>query len=109
MNNEQIKLLTRMKNAIKLGNCDFHDRKDRNIKHDLVDIDIDENDAWKEMSILNANFFVIEYKPIYKQSNNSLTFKKIINGKNVYIKLVLEIDSNGNDFVYCWSFHIDGG
>ena len=91
-----------------MGNYDFHDRESRNIKHDLVAIGINEDEAWKEISILNTNYFVLDNKPFYKQSNNSLTFKKIINSKKVYIKLVLEIDSKGVDFVYCWSFHIDG-
>ena len=28
--------------------------------------------------------------------------------KKTYIKLVMDKDENGNDFVYCWSFHEDG-
>lgn len=109
MNNEQIKLLTRMKNAIRKGKIRFKSRKDRDIDDDLSLIGIRKDEVWKIIMSLNINSYYLDLKPIYNQSPNSLTFKRLINNKMVYIKLVLETDSHGTDYVYCWSFHIDGG
>ena len=109
MNNEQIKLLTRMKNAIRNGNRRFKMRNDRDIDDDLSLIGIRREEVWKIIMTLNINSYYLDLKPIYNQSLNSLTFKRLVNNKMIYIKLVLETDSNGVDYVYCWSFHIDGG
>lgn len=108
MNNDEVKLLSQMKKAINNGNKSFYQRKDRDYLLDLSNLGISLEEAWKEILTLNKHFCVLDKKPIYKQSSNHLIFKKIINGKKTYIKLVMDKDENGNDFVYCWSFHEDG-
>lgn len=48
-----------------------------------------------------------DYKPFYeKQDDGALTFKKMINGYKVYIKIKIE-EYNNNDANVCLSFHID--
>ncbi|HIS12041.1 MAG TPA: type II toxin-antitoxin system MqsR family toxin [Candidatus Onthocola stercoravium] len=106
MNSEQIKLLSRMKTAIRNNNRRFKRRKDRDINEDLAKIGITRDIAWDIILSLNRNFYYLDTKSYYNQSNYSLTFKRLINGKMVYIKLSLEKDNN-IDYVYCWSFHID--
>jgi hypothetical protein len=49
----------------------------------------------------------LDNKPYYHQSENKLTFKKLINKNMVYIKLTIEIINE--EEVVCWSFHKDGG
>ena len=48
----------------------------------------------------------MDLKPIYKKSNDSLTFKKIIYEYTVYIKLKIELNDNNEECV-CLSFHRD--
>ena len=107
MTGEQVKLLHRMKELIKEGKCRFSSRKDRNYLQELLDIGINVNDAWKEILSLNKNYYFIDPKPSYsKKDENSLTFKKLINGNVVYIKIRLELRNNNEETV-CLSFHID--
>ncbi len=87
MNNEQIKLLNRMKQLIRTNKKKFKIRKDRDYLEDLKEIGITIEDAWKQILTLNTNFYFIDNKPFYNQSQNTLTFKKTINKKSVYIKL----------------------
>ena len=81
MNNDEVKLLSKMKKAINNGNKSFYQRKDRDYLLDLSNLGISLEEAWKEILTLNKHFCVLDKKPIYKQSSNHLIFKKIINGK----------------------------
>lgn len=103
MDQHQIQLLTRMKGLIKEGKRKFKVRKDRNYLDDLLDLSLTVDEAWEEILTLNKNFYYLDPKSFYNQSQYSLTFKKIIKGKLVYIKLILE----NNEVVVCWSFHED--
>lgn len=103
MDQHQIQLLTRMKGLIKEGKRKFKVRKDRNYLDDLLDLSLTVDEAWEEILTLNKNFYYLDPKPFYNQSQYSLTFKKIIKGKLVYIKLI----SENNEVVVCWSFHED--
>ena len=107
MNSNQIKLFNRMKDLIRNKKRRFKIRKDRNIKRDLFDLDLTEDKAWKIICNLNPNNYFRD--PIFshhKSNNNTLTFKRLINCKMVYIKLELEFDDDGEETV-CWSFHED--
>lgn len=104
MSNEQIKLLTKMKDLIRNGKRRFAKRKDRDIVEELDIIGITQNRAWYEILLLNKNHFFIDNKPSYKQTD-ALIFKKDINGYLVYIKLKLE-KRNELETV-CLSFHRD--
>ena len=106
MNNKQQQLLIKMKKLIREGKRKFSDRKDRDIIKDLLELDLTVDDAWNIILGLNQNFYYIDTKPFYLQSNNSLTFKRKIKEKDVYIKLLLEKDING-EIVVCLSFHKD--
>ena len=56
---------------------------------------------------LSAQNYVYDYKPFYeKMGDDALTFKKMINGYKVYIKIKLEKYNNKGTTV-CLSFHID--
>ncbi len=105
MNKDQIKLLNKMKQLIKLDKKKFKIRKDRDYITDLKKIGITIEEAWKQILTLNTNFYYIDNKPYYNKNKNTLTFKKIINKKLVYIKL--ELEEYKNELVVCWSFHID--
>ena len=104
MNQQQIQLLNKMKRLIKEGKRRFEPRKDRDTYQDLMKLGITVEEAWKQTLYLNKNFYYIDPKPYYKQSNNSLTFKKRIKEKIAYIKLVLK---ENDEVVVCWSFHED--
>lgn len=106
MSSEQIKLLSRMKKLIITGNRKFANRKDRDYVQELLEIGITEESAWKEILFLNSYNYVHDYKPFYEKSENSLVFKKNINGYMVYIKLKIE-EYNNKDITVCLSFHID--
>lgn len=92
-----------MKRLIKIGKRKFKIRKDRNYLDDLYKLSLTVENAWQEILTLNKNFYYNDTKPFYSQSPNSLTFKKKINGKLAYIKLILE----KKEVVVCWSFHED--
>lgn len=103
MNQQQIRLLSKMKSLIKNGKRKFKERKDRNYLDDLYNLSLTLKDAWKEILSLNKNFYFNDNMPFYNQTPNCLTFKKTIKGKLSYIKLILEND----EVVVCWSFHED--
>ncbi len=109
MNQEQIKLLNRMKKLIYEKKRRFANREDRDYVEDLLDFGLTENAAWDEHIIyLNNNLYFPDPKPNYsKESELSLTFKKRIEKKIAYIKITLETNSEGMETV-CLSFHEDG-
>lgn len=107
MTGEQLKQLSKIKKLIISGNRRFAIRKDRDYLQELLDIGISEENAWMEILTLSANDYIFDFKPYYSKNNmNALTFKKIINGFVVYIKLIIEIYNNNEETV-CLSFHID--
>ena len=106
MNNKQIELLTKMKKLIKNNKRRFKLRCDRDYVKDLLELGITENEAWNYILSLNANYYVVDYKPRYNASSNSLTFKRKINNEVVYIKLVIEVYEDDEETV-CLSFHKD--
>ncbi len=107
MTSEQLKQLSKMKKLINQGCKRFVVRKDRDYVQELLDIGITEEMAWSEILTLSAQDYVYDYKPFYtKQLDYALTFKKMINGCKVYIKIKIE-DYNNNDATVCLSFHID--
>lgn len=107
MTGEQLKLLSKMKRLIYQGKRKFLDRKDRNYLEELFEIGISESVAWNEILSLSKNNYCHDYKPFYyKNDDNTLIFKKIINGLLVYIKLKIE-QYNKSEMTVCISFHID--
>ncbi len=106
MNSNQNKLLNRMKRLVYEGKRRFEDREDRNYFEDLLEINISPSQAWEHILSLNPHMYFPDLKPLYNRSNNTLTFKKLINGICVYIKLQLEI-TNELEEVVCLSFHRD--
>ncbi|MBE6149315.1 MAG: type II toxin-antitoxin system MqsR family toxin [Firmicutes bacterium] len=100
MTNEQIKLLSKMKELIIIGKRRFQIRPDRDYIADLLEIGITQSEAWNQILFLNKNFFYIDPKPTYRKNNDTLIFLKVINGIDVYIKLRIEEDE-----VVCISFH----
>ena len=107
MTGEQLKQLSRMKKLINQGYKRFANRKDRDYIQELLDIGITEEMAWSEIFTLSAQNYAHDYKPSYaKYSDGALTFKKMINGCRVYIKIKIEKYDN-NDEAVCLSFHID--
>ena len=99
------------KNEIEKGNCHFVSYRKLDIngkiispKQALIDIGImKEKDIWKHISSLEIeNFVKIDRDRDYSRDMNSeiYVFKKLINSKNVYIKLT--VNNNG---VICISFH----
>ena len=106
MTGEQIKLLAQMKRLIRNGKRRFAAREDRNYSQELVAIGITEYEAWKEILTLSSINYVFDYKPFYAKSKNTLTFKKVIEGVLVYIKLTIE-EYNSEKETVCLSFHID--
>jgi hypothetical protein len=107
MTGEQLKQLAKMKKLINQGSKKFVNRKDRDYIQELLDIGITEEIAWSEILTLSAHNYVYDYKPFYdKRGENALTFKKMINGYKVYIKIKIEEYKN-KDATVCLSFHID--
>lgn len=103
MNSQQLLLLSKMKKMIKEGKRKFKNRNDRDFLNDLCNLSLTVDDAWNHILSLNKNHYFPDNKPSYNQSINCLTFKKIINGKLAYIKLILDRE----EVVICWSFHED--
>lgn len=106
MNQQDIKLLNKMKRLIRIGQKRFNERKDRDYKKDLSKLFLTEEEAWNQILSLNINLFFIDPKPNYLKDKNTLVFKKVINKTKVYIKLKIEIIND--EEVVCWSFHRDG-
>ena len=106
MTGKQLKLLSQMKKLIQNGKRRFANRFERNYIQELLDIGITEDEAWQEMLTLSSINYIVDYKPIYAKSNNTLTFKKEIKGYLVYIKLTIE-EYNNEEETVCLSFHID--
>ena len=106
MNQQDIKLLNKMKRLIRIGHKRFKERKDRDYKYNLYKLFLTEEDVWNHILSLNTNLYFIDPKPNYLKDKNTLVFKKVINKVKGYIKLKIEI-INGEE-VICWSFHKDG-
>ena len=106
MTEEQLKLLAKMKKLITKGNKKFVPRKDRDYIEELLEIGISENLAWQEVLTLSSYNYVPDYKPFYLKTENTLVFKKDINGNRVYIKLKIE-EYNSKEMTVCLSFHKD--
>lgn len=109
MNQEQIKLLSKMKEFVYEKKRRFIIREDRDYVADLLDFGLTEEAAWEEHILyLNKNLYFHDPKPNYsKEDELSLTFKKNINGKIAYIKIRLEANFQGMETV-CLSFYEDG-
>lgn len=106
MTGNQLKLLSKMKKLITKGNKKFACRKDRDYLEELLEIGISEKIAWQEVLTLSSYNYVFDYKPTYFKSENTLVFKKDINGNRVYIKLKIE-EYNSREMTVCLSFHKD--
>lgn len=104
---EENKLLNKMRKLVYNEKRRFEDREDRNYLEDLLEIGITPSQAWKHILSLNCHMYFPDSKPSYKRSNNTLTFKKMINNICVYIKLQLEITNEKEELVVCLSFHRD--
>ena len=107
MNSNQIRLFNKMKDLIRNNKRRFIVRNDRSILKDLFDLDLTEEKAWNIICNLNPNNYYVDPRfSHHKSNNNTLTFKRLINSKMVYIKLELVVDDDGEETV-CWSFHED--
>ena len=107
MNNEQLKILSKMKKLIKLGKRRFQIRKDRDYLQELLELGISELEAWNIILELNKHFYFNDPKPLYYKNTDTLIFKKQINGVVAYIKLKIEKNNNQEEIVVCISFHED--
>ena len=108
MNQEQLKLLSKMKKLVSEGKRKFQIRKDRDYLKALAELEISEAEAWKIILSLNKNYYIPDSKPNYSRTGEALTFIRNINGKNAYIKLKIEQNNNVDETV-CLSFHISIG
>lgn len=96
-----------MKLLISQGHKKFANRHDCNYLQDLADICITENEAWEQILSINKSFYWRDGKQsYYKNDNNALEFKKVINSKLIYIKLKIE-EYDNSEMTVCLSFHID--
>lgn len=86
MTTAQIKLLSKMKKLINMGNKRFILRKDRNYVQELLDLDITEKEAWDYILSLNANYYVVDYKPNYASSNDSLVLREELGRELLILK-----------------------
>ena len=104
MSGEQLRLLAQMKTLIKQNKMRFaSERQDRDYQADLFELGITENEAWfKHILHLSSYDYVPDERASYRKSGESLTFKRIINGYIVYIKLKKE-----DGVTVCLSFHKD--
>lgn len=107
MNNDQLKILSKMKKLIKLGKRRFQTRRDRDYLQDLLELGISESEAWNVILELNKHFYFNDPKPSYYKNTDTLIFKKQINGVVAYIKLKIENNNNQEEIVVCISFHED--
>lgn len=107
MNNDQLKILSKMKKLIKLGKRRFQIRRDRDYLLDLLELGISESEAWNVILELNKHFYFNDPKPSYYKNTDTLIFKKQINGVVAYIKLKIENNNNQEEIVVCISFHED--
>ena len=100
------------KKEIKKGNCYFvADRMlkvnntYKNAKQLLIDIGIMKiNQIWEHILTLNVSDCVkvdFDYEKRRDTNSEIFVFKKMINNKNVYIKLIL----SNNSIIICISFH----
>lgn len=106
MNNNQLKLLAKMKKLINLNHKRFEHRPDRDYLKDLAVFRLTEEEAWKIILTLNANSYFPDPKPNYSTDGDTLIFKRKIQGIMAYIKLKIEINKSGEEVV-CLSFHKD--
>jgi len=107
VNNDQLKILSKMKKLIKLGKRRFQIRRDRDYLLDLLELGISESEAWNVILELNKHFYFNDPKPSYYKNTDTLIFKKQINGVVAYIKLKIENNNNQEEIVVCISFHED--
>ena len=87
MDIDQLRILTKMKRLIKNGNRRFQIRKDRDYIQDLLELGIDEVEAWNIILTLNNHFYFNDPKPTYYKNKDTLIFKRKVNGVLTYIKL----------------------
>ncbi len=106
MTTAQIKLLSKMKKLINSGKKRFALRRDRNYVQELFELGITEKEAWEYILSLNANYYVVDYKPNYNGSSELLVFKRRIKNDIAYIKLKIEMNGDEEETV-CLSFHKD--
>jgi len=103
---EQLRLWSKMRKLIKEGKRRFKPRDDRDYLQGLLELGISESEAWNFILQLNSHSYFNDPKPSYYKQNDTLLFKRKINGIETYIKL--QIEENGNDEeTVCWSFHKD--
>lgn len=106
MTGEQLRKLSKMKKLINSNKKRFMIRRDRDYISELLVIGINEEMAWREILSLSGKDYINDYKPFYAKDGECLTFKKVINGYKVYIKIKIE-EYNESEQVLCLSFHID--
>ena len=106
MNNEQIRLLSKMKKLVSEGSRRFQLRLNRDYLVDLLELGICEEEAWNQILGLNTNLYFPDPKPSFA-NNNALTFKRLINNNIAYIKISLEKATDGEFETVCLSFHKD--
>lgn len=87
MDIDQLRILTKMKRLIKNGNRRFQIRKDRDYIQDLLELGIDEVEAWDIILTFNNHFYFKDPKPTYYKNKDTLIFKSKENGVLTYIKL----------------------
>ena len=87
MNSKQIKLLSQIKRLVRLGNRRFaNERRDRDYLDDLKKLRITEDEAWEKYILyLKPSAYVIDYKPSYYSTPNTLVFKKLIKDTNNHV------------------------
>ena len=107
MNGEQNILLHQMKRLVSENKRRFEERPDRDYIMDLLEIGITVADTWKHILSLNNNYYIYDSKDSYRTDGKTLIFIKRINGYDVYIKLRIEDDENGESMTICLSFHIN--
>ena len=105
LDTDQLRILTKMKRLIKNGNRRFQMRKDRDYIQDLLELGIDEVEAWDIILTLNNHFYFKDPKPTYYKNKDTLIFKRKVNGVLTYIKL--KIETKNKEETVCLSFHKD--
>ena len=107
MTSYQLKQLSKIKRLVYSGKRKFLKRKDRDYILDLLDLGIDEENAWKEiMNLSKADYWYDDRSAYIFEKDKALVFKKSINGNKAYIKVKLEINKD-DEMTVCISFHKD--
>ncbi len=101
----QPQYLSEIKKLVRKGECEFVNREDRDYVTDLLELGITEEEAWKYVLYLTCNQIYPDLRSPHSRNDlNTLIFKRMINGQEVYIKLKIEERRNGEKAV-CLSFH----